>query len=253
MRFAILGSGSGGNASVVESSNHRVMIDCGFALSDVCARAKRLDIDPATLDAILLTHEHGDHASGVGRLARKYDIPVYLTPGTRRGARDLQGARLHTFTPHESFAIGDLQVQPFPVPHDAREPCQFVIKHQKQRVGVLSDLGSITVHVKATLMNCDALMLEANHDPEMLRNGPYPAKLKKRVGGNYGHLSNQQAASLLRAIRSDGLQKLVLTHLSEKNNTPQLARAAICEVLEDDPAWCVCASQNGMEDWTVLD
>jgi phosphoribosyl 1,2-cyclic phosphodiesterase len=249
MRFAMAGSGSKGNATLVDACGTRLLIDCGFAVREMESRAEALSFDLASLDAILVTHEHGDHVGGVGRLARAYGLPVYMTPGTRTASRDLEGVELRMISPHQAFRIGAVEIQPFPVPHDAREPCQFTFVAAGRRLGVLSDLGSITPHVRENLRDCDALLLECNHDPDLLRDGPYPEALKRRVGGQWGHLSNAQSAALLASIGFARLQHLVLTHLSEQNNTPALARAAICSVLQDDPAWCLCADQGQALNW----
>lgn len=248
-RFALLGSGSRGNATVVEGGSTRLLVDCGFPVREIDARAQGIGFDPGSLDAILVTHEHTDHIGGVARLARAYGIPVYLTHGTAAARSDWDGCTLFRVSPHEGFRLGEIEVQPFPVPHDAREPCQFAFAHGGRRLGIVSDLGRITPHVARSLDACEALLLECNHDVAMLAAGPYPESLKRRVGGDWGHLSNAQAAGLLRAMDRSRLRTLVLTHLSEKNNTPELARAAVCEALDEDPAWCVCAEQDRTSGW----
>jgi phosphoribosyl 1,2-cyclic phosphodiesterase len=179
-------------------------------------------------------------------------VPVYLTRGSYSAWNDKEVADVRFITPHEPFHIGDLTVRPFPVPHDAREPCQFAFEHGGKKLGVVSDLGAITQHIRFVLADCDALLLETNHDVGMLARGPYPPRLKERVGGGLGHLSNAQAAGLVRGVQRERLQHLVLTHLSEQNNTPQLARDAICEALEADPAWCVCAEQQAGLTWRAI-
>lgn len=252
MRFAMLGSGSKGNGTLVDAGGVRVLVDCGFAVREVEARCTRLDFDLASLDAILVTHEHGDHLGGVARMARAYDLPVYLTRGSYQGWRDREVDDIRFITPHEPFSIAALKVRPFPVPHDAKEPCQFAFEHAGKKLGVVSDLGAITQHIRYVLSDCDALLLEANHDPVMLANGPYPQKLKERVGGGLGHLSNTQSAGLVSSVQRARLQHLVLTHLSEQNNTPELARNAICAALEQDPAWCVCAEQVSGLAWREI-
>ncbi len=252
MRFAMLGSGSKGNGTLVDAGGVRVLVDCGFSVREVDARAARLNFDPASLAAILVTHEHGDHLGGVARLARAYKLPVYMTRGTYHGWRDKEVEDVRFITPHEPFHVGALTVRPFPVPHDAREPCQFVFEQAGKKLGVVSDLGAITQHIRYVLNDCDALLLETNHDRAMLANGAYPQQLKDRVGGGLGHLANTQSAELIRSVQRQRLQHLVLTHLSEQNNTPQLARAAICEALESDPAWCVCAEQIAGLSWREI-
>lgn len=251
-RYALLGSGSRGNATLVEAGATRVLIDCGFALRELRLRASRIAFDLASLDAILVTHEHSDHIGGVARLARAHDITVMLTPGTAAARSDWDGCRLQMLSPHQALWIGEMEVHPFPVPHDAREPCQFALNHGGRRLGIVSDLGHVTPHVVRSLNACDALLLEFNHDTGMLARGPYPEMLKRRVGGDQGHLSNTQAADLLRQIDRSQLQALVLTHLSQQNNTPELARVAACAALDDDPAWCVCAEQDQGSGWREI-
>ncbi len=252
MRFAVLGSGSKGNATLIESHGTRVLVDCGFTLADTEQRLARLGVEPAALDAILVTHEHGDHLSGVGRLARRHRVPVWMTHGTYAVWKDRDVPHCLRFSPHQPFRIGALEIQPYPVPHDAREPCQYVVAAAAGRLGILSDAGHITAHMRDILSGCDALMLECNHDPEMLESGPYPPALKRRVGGVSGHLSNAQAAQLLRHCEPARLQHLVLTHLSESNNTPQLARAAIDPFMDGATDRVVCADQTAGMDWREL-
>lgn len=248
----MLGSGSRGNCTVIQSGATTVLMDCGFMLKEAERRLERLAIDPTTLSGMLVTHEHGDHIGGVARFARKHKLPVWLTPGTYAGWKDPGGRRINNISPHEPFAIGDLQVQPFPVPHDAREPCHFVFSDGQFRVGSLSDAGSVTPHMLKVLSGCDSLLLEFNYDVQMLADGPYPPALRARVGGPLGHLSNAQAADLLRGIDRSKLKHLVLTHLSEKNNTPAHARRACVEALGMDPDWLVAAHQDDGLSWRTL-
>ena len=231
MRFASLGSGSRGNATLVEAGATRVLLDCGFSCAETEKRLTRLGLDARQVDAILVTHEHSDHISGVARFSRRFGIPVWMTAGTEAVHRGGEVAASHCFSSHQPFRIGDLEIAPYPVPHDAREPCQFVFSDGAVRLGVLTDAGSITAHMVQALDGLDALILECNHDPELLARGPYPARLQQRVGGRYGHLSNQQAADLLKQIATTRLQHLVAAHLSEKNNRVDLARAALAQVL----------------------
>lgn len=252
MRFSILGSGSKGNATLIESRGTRVLVDCGFQLKDAEARLERLGVEPASLSAILVTHEHADHIGGVARFARRYEVPVWLTYGSYAAWDDGIVPRFERFSPHQAFRIGALEIQPYPVPHDAREPCQYVVGDGAFRVGILSDAGHVTAYMRSTLSGLDALMLECNHDLEMLSKGPYPGSLKLRVGGHKGHLSNAQAAGLLQLIDCQRLQHLVLTHLSEVNNTPILARAAVTQALGRDEPWMVCAHQAEGLTWREL-
>ena len=197
LRFASLGSGSKGNATVVAAGDTVVLIDCGFSLRETRRRLALLGLQPEQLTAILVTHEHSDHSAGVSRLARQCNIPVYLTQGTWNSGR-LEGCpEVVCFNCEHRFQIGHLEVEAVAVPHDAREPCQFRLHHAGLSVGVLTDLGSATSHVVERFRGCDALVLEFNHDLEMLHSGGYPAALKRRVAGDWGHLNNQQAAALL--------------------------------------------------------
>ena len=231
MRFASLGSGSRGNATLVEAGGTRVLVDCGFSCAETEKRLARLSLEPGDIEAVLVTHEHSDHIAGVARFSRRFDIPVWMTAGTEAMHQGGALSAWHCFSGHEVFEIGALQVQPFPVPHDAREPCQFVFTDGSVRLGVLTDTGSITLHMVKALERLDALLLECNHDSEMLASGPYPPGLKQRVGGQFGHLSNDQASDLLCKIDTTRLQHLVAAHLSDKNNHPDLARQALSVAL----------------------
>lgn len=244
MQFAYLGSGSRGNSALVRAGDTVIMLDCGLSIGEVEKRLASYDITPRQLAGIVVTHEHGDHIDGVAPLARRYALPVWLTRGTCAAWPGRKHCHVEIVSAHEPFRVGALEIQPYPVPHDAREPCQHVFSDGKRRVGVLSDAGSVTPHMRKTLSGCDALLLEFNHDPEMLANGPYTSKLKKRVGGPWGHLSNQQAAQLLSEIEVGHLQHLVIAHISQINNTPELARAAAVAGLGRDPDWLVVAHQD---------
>ena len=251
MRFASLGSGSRGNSTLVEWATGALLIDCGFSLKETEQRLLRLARRPDQLAAVLVTHEHSDHIKGVAALARRYQIPVYMTPGTfhSRNLGELPDLRLiHAYTP---FEINGLTVRPVAVPHDAREPAQFVLEFAGLRLGILTDLGSITPHVEACYQSCDAMVLEANHDPAMLAYGSYPPSLKQRVGGQWGHLSNQQAAGFLQRVDTRRLQHLVVAHISQQNNTPALAQAALMPVTSRIKQ-VTYACQNEGFDWLTL-
>ena len=254
MRFASIGSGSEGNALLVGAGNTRLMLDCGFGLKDCVLRLSRLGLAPETLSGILVTHEHGDHISGVARLARKYELPVWLTHGTLRSqSKAFAGVeRLHEIDPHRPFAVGDLEVFPYPVPHDANEPVQYLFGDGAVRLGVLTDAGCSTPHIEAMLNGCDALVLECNHDRAMLMNGEYPYSLKLRVGGRLGHLSNAEAAALLARLDVGRLQHLVAAHISSKNNTVSLAVSALAEVVGCDPEWIGVATQQEGFGWREI-
>ena len=252
LRFAVLGSGSRGNGTVVESGSTRVLVDCGFSLRETEQRLARLDCDPGDLSAVLVTHEHTDHVAGVSAFAIRHGLEIHATHGTLRASAIGPDAVAVQINGYSRFRIGDLDVVPYPVPHDARESCQFCFSDGRRRLGMLTDAGHITAHIIATLQGCDALFLEANHDPEMLREGPYHAALKRRVGGDYGHLSNHQAAGLLRKIDTERLQYLVAGHLSENNNSPGIATTVLAEALAWEPERVKLAGQADGHDWVEI-
>lgn len=252
MQFASLGSGSKGNATVVATETTRVLVDCGFPRRDATRRLARIGLRPEQLDAILVTHEHGDHAGGVGSLAKAFDIPVYLSHGTAATGRVSGASTLQCVDSDSRFTVGDISVHAVPVPHDAREPIQFCFTHKKQRLGILTDLGSITPHVISSFAGCDALFLECNHDAEMLQAGSYPHSLKRRVGGDYGHLNNRQAAEFLLATDTSKLTTLVIGHLSEQNNTPEHAATVLASVDHCHRAEVSFACQTDGFDWVQV-
>ena len=254
MRFASLGSGSEGNALLVTAGNTLVLMDCGFGLQDTLMRLARLGVSPEQLSGIVVTHEHGDHISGVARMARKFNLPVWLTHGTLRSqAKAFAGiAGIREIDPHAAFSIGGIEVVPYPVPHDAAEPVQFVFSDGARRLGVLTDTGCSTAHIEQTLSGCHALVLVCNHDAEMLINSDYPYSLKQRVGGRFGHLNNQQAAAILAGLDMSGLQHLIAAHLSRTNNTPALAVRALSAAAKCEESWVGVATQEDGFAWREI-
>jgi phosphoribosyl 1,2-cyclic phosphodiesterase len=250
MRFASLGSGSRGNALVVDSGTTRILVDCGFGPRQLAVRLGRLGLSPEQFDAILVTHEHSDHLSGVAACAQRHRLDVYLTYGTLAAASAELAAIV--IDSHVAFAVGDLEIRPFPVPHDAREPAQFVFSDGRSRLGVLTDAGCVTGHMVDMLSGCDALVLECNHDAKMLAAGSYPAHLKRRIAGRLGHLDNASAAELLKRLDCRRLQHVVAAHLSQENNTPVLARAALAGALDCRPEWIAVADQADGCDWRQI-
>ncbi|MBY5927957.1 MBL fold metallo-hydrolase [Halomonas sp. DP8Y7-3] len=252
LRFASLGSGSKGNATLVTDGDALLLVDCGFALKEAERRLARLGVHPRQIDAVLVTHEHGDHVRGVGPLARRYDLPVHLTPGTWLSGKLGRLPRTHWITPQSRFAVKGLEVDAVTVPHDAREPVQFRISASDIRLGLLTDLGHPTEHVQRAFRGCDALVLECNHDVQMLADGPYPPSLKRRVGGHWGHLANVQASALLTTLGLDRLQRIVCSHLSEHNNRPELALEALVPLMSGDESRLTVAAQDDGLDWQAI-
>lgn len=249
LRFCSLGSGSRGNATLIECDRTLLMVDCGFSATETAARMARVGRSPEQLSGILVTHEHGDHVAGLARVARAWQVPVWLSAGTRRGLKD-QGLPVATEIVGDApFAIDAIEVHPVTVVHDAREPTQFVFSDGARRVGVLTDLGEVTPHVLRCYDALDAILIECNHDLDMLADGPYSNRLKKRVSGRYGHLNNGQAADLIAAVDRTRLQHVVAAHVSEKNNTPALARGALAAALDCSMDWVGMAEQDCGLEW----
>ncbi|RZL93215.1 MAG: MBL fold metallo-hydrolase [Variovorax sp.] len=236
LRFRSLGSGSTGNATLIEATSGsrttRLLVDCGFGLRQLDARLARNGLVASQIDAVFVTHEHGDHIGCANALARRDRVPVWMSEGTwlATGGHDYQG-QLRLARDGVEIAVGDLSLQPFTVPHDAREPLQLVCSDGARRLGVLTDLGHATPYVLARLAGLDALLLECNHDSDLLAQSAYPAFLKHRVGGNYGHLSNAAAGAIARAVSHDRLRHVVAAHLSEQNNRPDIVRRVLAEAL----------------------
>lgn len=255
MRFNSLGSGSEGNALLVECGSGtapvRLLIDCGFGVREATRRLALLGLAPGDLHAVLVTHEHGDHIGGAARLAVAAGAPLYLTHGTAQAGRAAlrPAAQLRMIDPHRPFEIGGVIVEPVAVPHDAREPVQFVIDDGSARLGVLTDLGHSTAHVIRAMSRLDAIVLECNHDEAMLQASDYPMALKRRIAGDYGHLANSASAGLLAAIDHSRLHTVVAAHLSRSNNRPELAREAVARAWGQPPEAVLVADQDDGVDW----
>lgn len=235
IRFCSLGSGSSGNATVVEAKSgtttSRLLVDCGFSLRELELRLARAGLAPDGLDAVFVTHEHGDHVGCAVALARRHGLALWMSRGTWAAIGEVEApASLRFARDGEPIDVGDLRLDPFTVCHDAREPLQLRLSDGAARLGMLTDAGASTPHLLAHLAGCDALLLECNHDPELLAASRYPASIKARIGGRYGHLSNQTAADILAASLHAGLKHLVAAHLSEQNNRPALVRQCLAAV-----------------------
>ena len=229
----MLASGSRGNCAIVASSTTKILVDAGISCRETFKRMKFLGEDPRSLSALLITHEHSDHIYGLATLAKKLSIPIFMTGATHqawaRAMRDENGVRpqlerLEKFESGHTFQVGDISVKPFTIPHDAADPVGFTFKAEGIKVGIATDLGYLPISVRDHLRGCDVLVMESNHDLEMLRGGPYPWSVKQRVMSRVGHLSNEALADFFRHDYDNSAAFVVLAHLSEQNNHPEIAR-----------------------------
>ena len=256
LRFKSLGSGSAGNAMLVEATGLmplRVLIDCGLGLKHLKHRLGEAGLQPEDLHAVFITHEHSDHTGCVRTLSLRYKIPVWMSHGTytAMGAPDFSGL-LRMARDGDLIDLGGMQLTPFTVPHDAKEPLQLSCTDGLSKLGILTDLGHATAHVLSHIKDCDGLVLECNHDIELLAQSVYPAFLKQRVGGNFGHLSNAAAGTIAKTVFHHRLKHLVAAHLSEQNNRPDLAREVLSEATGFDKAEIIVASALGGTPWLHL-
>ena len=237
---SVLASGSRGNSAVIESSQARILVDAGLSCRETFKRIRATGVDPRTLSAILITHEHSDHVSGLAVLARKLNIPVFMTGATHqawaRSLRDEAGelpklARLEVFSSGRAFQVADITVMPFTIPHDAADPVGFTFRVEGAKIAIATDLGYLPASVCDHLRRCDVLLIESNHDLEMLRVGPYPWSVKQRVMSRVGHLSNDSLAQFFAQEYDGSASYVVLAHLSEQNNHPEVARRVALEAL----------------------
>lgn len=245
MRFASVGSGSLGNASLIHTGDTLLLVDCGFSLRTLTERLAVLDFCPSQITAVLVTHEHADHIRGIGPLCRKFNLPLYLTHGTSQSKALGVIAQKYFIAAGEQFQIGEISIEAHSVPHDAREPVQFIFGVGKKRLGLLTDTGSIPESLVSNYQSLNALILEANYCPEMLSRGPYPPSLKERVGGAWGHLSNQQCVGLIEQLSLAELQHLVIAHISQKNNTPERVMASLEHLPEIIPILRLADQEGG--------
>ena len=224
----------------------RLLVDCGFGLKQLADRLAHAHLAPSDIDAIFITHEHGDHVGCATALALRHNIPVWMSQGTYEAiaSPDLKGL-LRIAKDSEVIDLGDLKVMPFTVPHDAREPLQLTCQQGHDKLGVLTDLGHATAHVVYHLQHCNAIVLECNHDTDLLDNSSYPVFLKKRVGGAYGHLSNAVAAEIAGQSSHPDLQIVVAAHLSQQNNRPELVRSCLGQVLGSSTAIAIATPEAG--------
>jgi len=236
VKLSVLGSGSGGNSVFLQAGNTRVLVDAGFSAKAVAGRLALLDVHPESIAAIIVTHEHGDHTSGVGVFARRHGTPVYMTSRTRDACTKLfrGGENIVDYLPERAFGIGDVRVEPFLTVHDAADPVGVTVVDECTglRVGIATDLGRPTTHIRHALADCDVLVLEANHDEVMLHLSSYPASVKRRIASSHGHLSNQAAAQLVTELLHPRLAGVVLAHLSKQANRPELALQVVGDALE---------------------
>lgn len=252
LQVASLGSGSSGNATLVRTSNTLLLLDCGFTLKETTARMAKLGLSPANLDGVLISHEHGDHVKGIGPLSRKFAKPVWLTHGTHNALRDHRFTHTNFINAHQGFKIGDIEIDPFPTPHDAAESCQYVFSNQNVRFACVTDLGACTPHVEEKLTGVTGLLVESNYDEHMLSTGPYPQSLQARIRSDFGHLGNVQAGQLVKRLDHAGMQVILLGHLSEQNNTDDAALSTIAEYLPKNDNRVTVLQQHNCSAWFDL-
>lgn len=260
LRFKSLGSGSSGNATLVEAQSGdqstRLLVDCGLKLGELEARILQADVSPTMIDALFITHEHGDHIGSALSFVKKYGTRFWMSQGTWLAVTNTSWARHQnlwgTAKDGETIQLGALQIYPFTVPHDAREPLQLRCSDGERNLGILTDLGHVSSHVIQTLQNCDALLLEANHDVTMLEKSAYPRFLKQRISGSWGHLSNDASAELLSKLNHAGLKKVLAAHLSERNNNPELVREKLMQAIAKSNVVIDIADPLKGSDWICV-
>lgn len=254
LRFKNLGSGSSGNATLVQGRSgaqvHHLLVDCGLGIRQLQTRLGQAGLETGDIDAIFITHEHADHMGCARTVALRHRIPIWMSRGTHSamGAPYFDGL-LQFAHDGQTLDLGNFAAHPFTVPHDAREPLQLRCSDGAAHLGILTDLGHATDHVLQQLAGCHALLIEANHDPQMLAASRYPAFLQRRVGGDFGHLANHATADILRALQHPGLQCVVAAHLSAQNNRPELVQAALSGALGWSPDDIIIAHPLSGTEW----
>ncbi len=249
IQFCSLGSGSKGNGTLVAFKQTILLLDCGFSTKETVKRLQEKGIIPSQITAILVTHEHSDHIKGVSSFSNKYSIPVWMSKGTSLHKQSIKIINNNIIDCHNDFLVGNINITPVLVPHDSREAVQFVFKAANKMLGILTDVGCITNHIVNEYDLCDVLILEFNYDEEMLHQGVYPYKLKQRVSGRLGHLSNKQSIELLEKINSSNLQLLVVAHKSAENNSNLIIESAIREMTKIKNINYFIASQESGFHW----
>ncbi len=236
VRFCSLASGSSGNCHLINDDKQFILIDAGLSGKQIENKLKEVDVDPKNISAILVSHEHSDHISGVGILSRRYNIPIYANNGTWDGMEckigKINEANINFFKTNENFSIGDFNIKPYTISHDANEPVGFSIEKNNIKISIATDLGYISDNIIEEISGSNLLILESNHDEEMLKAGSYPYSLKRRVLSNIGHLSNEAAGNAIVELVSKNVKSILLAHLSKENNFPELAIATVKNILE---------------------
>ena len=235
LNFCSLYSGSSGNSLFVQSDNTNLLIDCGVSAKKVETALNGLNIDPKSIDGILITHEHSDHVQGLGVFAKKFNVPVFVNSKTLdampKQKEKLENCTIHNIAIGENFEINDLKIKSFAIPHDAANPCGFSITNNTKTIGIATDIGHMTKDILKQLEPSDFLLLESNYDPEVLKCSPYPYILKQRIAGPNGHLPNEEAGKTISYLLKSNLKKAMLGHLSKENNFPELAYKSVVEEL----------------------
>ena len=235
LNFCSLYSGSSGNSLFVQTENAKILVDCGVSCKKVEEGLKHLNVDPSSIDAVIVTHEHSDHVKGLGTFSKKFDIPIYANQETldnmEAQTSKMSKSNINTFKVLDKFEVADLEIHPFPISHDAANPCGFNIYKDGKKISIATDIGTMDTKTVKQLEDSIFILLESNYDPDILRCSPYPYLLKRRIAGPTGHLSNSTAGETISYLMKSGLQTAMLGHLSKENNFPELAYKTVAEEL----------------------